>query len=71
MLVEGRFRAGLDVYEVEPLPVDHALRGVPEGRLVTTPHLAYKCDESLMRRMDLTLANILAFMADSPQNIVT
>ena len=30
--------AGLDVYDVEPLPADHPLRGLPN--LVTTPHLA-------------------------------
>jgi D-3-phosphoglycerate dehydrogenase len=30
--------AGLDVYDVEPLPTDHPLRGLPN--LVTTPHLA-------------------------------
>lgn len=70
MLAEGRFRAGLDVYETEPLAIDHPLRSVPEGYLVTLPHLAYKCEESLRRRHDTTLANILAFFADSPQNIV-
>jgi len=70
MLQEGRFRAGLDVYEVEPLPVDHALRKVPDNRLVTVPHLAYKCEESLLRRQDVTLANILAFFSDNPQNLV-
>lgn len=71
MLGEGRFRAGLDVYEVEPLPSDHPLRSIPEDRLVTVPHLAYKCHESLRRRQDVTLANILAFLSDSPQNIVS
>merc|ERR1719486_817377 len=45
MLNEGRFRAGVDVYEVEPLAVDHPLRSVPEGNLVTLPHLAYMCEE--------------------------
>jgi D-3-phosphoglycerate dehydrogenase len=71
MLSEGRFRAGLDVYEVEPLPEDHPLRSVPESHLVTLPHLAYKCNESLKRRQDVTLANILAFLSDNPQNIVS
>merc|ERR1719464_132910 len=71
MLGEGRFRAGLDVYAVEPLRSDHPLRSIPESHLVTVPHLAYKCQESLRRRQDITLANILAFLADSPQNIVS
>jgi D-3-phosphoglycerate dehydrogenase len=71
MLSEGRFRAGLDVYEVEPLAADHPLRSVKEDHLVTVPHLAYKCMESLIRRQDVTLANILAFLSDNPQNIVS
>jgi D-3-phosphoglycerate dehydrogenase len=71
MLSEGRFRAGLDVYEVEPLAADHPLRSVPESHLVTVPHLAYKCMESLRRRQEITLANILAFLSDNPQNIVS
>jgi len=70
MLSEGRFRAGLDVYEVEPLSPEDPLRSIPESHLVTVPHLAYKCHESLRRRQDVTLANILAFLADNPQNIV-
>lgn len=70
MLAEGRFRAGLDVYEEEPLAADHPLRSVPEENLVALPHLAYKCEESLLRSHEITLANILAFFADSPQNIV-
>lgn len=71
MLGEGRFRAGLDVYAVEPLRSDHPLRSIPESHLVTVPHLAYKCQESLRRRQDISLANILAFLAESPQNIVS
>jgi phosphoglycerate dehydrogenase-like enzyme len=37
----GRRLAGaaIDVYDVEPLPLDHALRTTP--RLVTTPHIGY------------------------------
>jgi D-3-phosphoglycerate dehydrogenase len=71
MLAQKRFRAGLDVYEMEPLADDHPIRSVPESNLVSTPHLAYKCEESLLRRHDITLANILAFFADSPQNIIS
>ncbi|VVT03148.1 D-2-hydroxyacid dehydrogenase family protein [Rhizobium sp. EC-SD404] len=38
-LTEGRIRAGLDVYNDEPLPEDHPLRRVQNA--VTTPHLGY------------------------------
>eukprot|EP00747_Dinoflagellata_sp_TGD_P165851 gnl/TRDRNA2_/TRDRNA2_187789_c0_seq1.p1 gnl/TRDRNA2_/TRDRNA2_187789_c0~~gnl/TRDRNA2_/TRDRNA2_187789_c0_seq1.p1 ORF type:complete len:381 (+),score=95.56 gnl/TRDRNA2_/TRDRNA2_187789_c0_seq1:80-1222(+) len=70
-LSQGRFRAGLDVYELEPLPAESAIRSIPETHISTTPHLAYKCYESLARRQDVTLANILAFLSDHPQNIVS
>lgn len=71
MLQQGRFQAGIDVYEEEPLAANHPIRSISEENIVTTPHLAYKCEESLQRRHDVTLANILAFFADSPQNIVS
>lgn len=65
-----RFRAGLDVYEVEPLPATHPLRSIPDTQLITLPHLAYKCKEALRRRQEITLENILAFFTESPQNLV-
>ncbi|MFV0461472.1 MAG: C-terminal binding protein [Actinomycetales bacterium] len=37
--------AGLDVFEQEPLPSDHVLRGVPNA--VLTPHSAWKSTRSL------------------------
>lgn len=69
MLSERRFRAALDVYEVEPLPAEDPLRQVPPEQLVMVPHLAYKCEESLQRRLGVTLANILAYFSEHPQNI--
>ncbi|TVR47472.1 MAG: phosphoglycerate dehydrogenase [Puniceicoccaceae bacterium] len=36
--------AGLDVYEAEPLPADHALRGLPQ--VVLTPHLGASTKEA-------------------------
>ena len=37
-LVKGRFWAALDVYDVEPLPVDHPLRRI--DNVLLTPHVA-------------------------------
>merc|ERR1712080_561259 len=68
LVAKGRMRAGLDVYEggeKETMPLDSPLRGMPDGNLVTMPHIGYKCQETLRRRQDITIANILAFFADS------
>merc|ERR1712032_212804 len=70
LLLERRFRAALDVFDVEPLPHGDMLRQVPDEQLVLTPHLAYKCHESLQRRFMITLANVLSHFAGYPQNVV-
>jgi phosphoglycerate dehydrogenase-like enzyme len=43
VLTEGRIMAGLDVYDIEPLPPDHPLRKMPN--VVLTPHLGYVVDD--------------------------
>src|SRR5699024_10816465 len=44
-LEAGRIRgAGLDVHDLEPLPVDHRLRSTP--RTVLTPHLGYVTEDT-------------------------
>jgi D-3-phosphoglycerate dehydrogenase len=45
--------AGLDVFDVEPLPADHPLRGAP--RVVLTPHLA-GASEQVARRASRMVA---------------
>lgn len=61
---------GLDVYEIEPLPADHRLWGLPN--VLMTPHVAVKdgvhVDE---RRANIILDNARAFAAGEPlMNVV-
>ncbi|MFF5723925.1 D-2-hydroxyacid dehydrogenase family protein [[Kitasatospora] papulosa] len=48
--------AGVDVFDVEPLPADHPMRSAP--RLLATPHLGY-----------VTQANYAAYYGDAVQDI--
>jgi phosphoglycerate dehydrogenase-like enzyme len=45
MLLEGRFRAGIDVYPQEPLPLDHPIRGASHA--VLSSHRAGAMGEAL------------------------
>ena len=40
----GRIHAGLDVFDIEPLPADHPYRSAPN--LLATPHLGYVTDRT-------------------------
>lgn len=70
LLSQRRFRAGLDVFETEPLPADDPIMKVPEDQVVITPHVAYKSVEALKRRMAITAANLRGFADGTPQNVV-
>jgi lactate dehydrogenase-like 2-hydroxyacid dehydrogenase len=69
----------IGVAELAPLPqlkliatrstgFDHILRH--RENVVITPHSAFNSREALNRILDTTVANILAFAADKPINIV-
>jgi glycerate dehydrogenase len=60
--------AGLDVQEVEPLPVQSPLIGMPN--VILTPHIGWQRIESRQRLMDTVASNIKAFLAGSPMNVV-
>ena len=61
--------AGIDVFENEPpLAVNHPL--LTAKNTVTTPHVAFASKEALEARADIVFANIEAFLANKPQNIV-
>ncbi|MCF4139627.1 D-2-hydroxyacid dehydrogenase family protein [Streptomyces sp. Tue 6430] len=65
VLREGRIAgAGLDVYDVEPLPGDHPLRTAP--RLLATPHLGYVSRANYERYYGQAVENIQAYLAGAP-----
>jgi D-3-phosphoglycerate dehydrogenase len=70
LLCQRRFRAGLDVFEPEPIPAEDPILKVPEDQAVMTPHVAYKTVEALARRMVITATNIRAYADGKPQNQV-
>lgn len=62
--------AALDVLSVEPPPADHPLLAPDIPNLFLTPHTAWMPDESRVRLIDGVAANIQAFIAGSPINVV-
>jgi len=63
--------AGLDVFEVEPLPADSALWGMPN--VIITPHTASRCegDHIEARRLDTIAGNVRRFVVGEPlRNVV-
>ena len=68
-LREGRLGgAGLDVFDVEPLPADHPLRSLP--RTVITPHIGYVTRETYATFYGDAVADILAWLDGEPVRVV-
>jgi phosphoglycerate dehydrogenase-like enzyme len=61
--------AGLDVYDEEPLPPEHPLRGLPNT--VITPHLGYVTEETYQIFYGQALEDIRAFLAGAPVRVLT
>ncbi|MDQ8043313.1 MAG: D-2-hydroxyacid dehydrogenase family protein [Solirubrobacteraceae bacterium] len=61
--------AGLDVYDQEPLPADHPLRGAP--RTVLTPHLGYVTRQTYDVFYAGAVEDILAWRAGAPVRVLT
>jgi glycerate dehydrogenase len=61
--------AGLDVLSIEPPPPDHPLLGAKNCCL--TPHIAWATRAARQRLLDTAVANVRAFLAGRPQNVVT
>jgi phosphoglycerate dehydrogenase-like enzyme len=61
--------AGLDVFEVEPLPADHPLVSLPN--VVLTPHIAAGTADALVVKMKACFANMLRVArGEAPADIV-
>lgn len=64
-LREGRIAgAGVDVFDVEPLPADHPMRTAP--RLLATPHLGYVSRANYATYYGQAVENIQAYLAGAP-----
>ena len=63
-LKEGRVRAGLDVFDQEPLPKDHPPLGCPGTML--TPHLGYVSTQNYAAYFQGAVEAIEAYLAGSP-----
>ena len=59
---------GLDVYDVEPLPAGHTLRGLPNA--VLTPHLGYVTDDTYAVFYGETVEAVRAWLDGSPVRVI-
>ncbi|MGW1893018.1 D-2-hydroxyacid dehydrogenase family protein [Streptomyces sp. NPDC002004] len=68
-LHEGRIAgAGVDVFDVEPLPADHPMRTAP--RLLATPHLGYVSRANYERYYGQAVEDIRAWLDGSPVRVL-
>lgn len=61
--------AGLDVFDVEPLPADDALRTLPN--VLATPHLGYVSQNNYQTYFREAVDDIRAFLAGAPVRVLS
>ena len=67
-LRQGHIKAGLDVFEIEPLPADHPLRTMPNT--VLTPHLGYVTQGAYSAFYRDAVDNIRAWREGAPVRVL-
>ncbi len=60
--------AGLDVYDIEPLPIGHPFLSM--DNVLLTPHLGYNTGETLKQFFVVSVENIKAWMAGRLENVI-
>ena len=60
--------AALDVYDVEPLPVDHPLRSTPNTLLL--PHIGYVTTDTYRHWYAQVVEDIVGWDAGTPQRVL-
>lgn len=60
--------AALDVFDIEPLPVDHPFRSL--GNVVASPHIGYVTDETYRIFYGETVENIRAWIQGKPIRVI-
>ncbi len=61
--------AGIDVFDIEPpLPKNHIL--LTTKNILVTPHIAFATDESMIKRLDIVLDNIIHYLNNNQINII-
>jgi phosphoglycerate dehydrogenase-like enzyme len=61
--------AGLDVFDVEPLPHDHPLTRFDQ--VVLTPHLGYASEDNIARMYSDAIEDIAGFLVGSPIRVLS
>ncbi len=60
--------AGFDVYDQEPLPIDHPLRRAPN--VILTPHIGYVTDENYHSSYPQIVEDVLGFLDAKPVRVI-